>query len=206
MLIKMSCSLPVKGVFVRVELRHLDRWQVHSDWIWRQEGNAVRGDLLRIHSRLWIEKYKVACCGCHTLPPEGSAADTRQALSRCSSENTSTKWLAQNPASDWTKTQPMAQLRQVALRLGEQRHQEVCGGRYEGFGPSWWTTTVGRDFSSMTATTGYTYIQCTYRTSRSSYIQRGDEHPWLYDAMCSNALLLYLIHKYFCPNLENCCI
>lgn len=37
----------VEGVVLRSELRHLRRWQIHRDGIRRQEGNSVRGHLLK---------------------------------------------------------------------------------------------------------------------------------------------------------------
>lgn len=51
----------VKGVVVRPELRHLGGRQVHRDGIWRQEGNSLRGHLLkqRVASRILWKMYIV---------------------------------------------------------------------------------------------------------------------------------------------------
>lgn len=38
--------IPVEGVVLRPELRHLSRWQIHRDRIWGQEGHGLRSDLL----------------------------------------------------------------------------------------------------------------------------------------------------------------
>ena len=42
-----SIHLQFKGNLLRSQLWHFCGWQIHCDWIWRQEGNRLRGLVLR---------------------------------------------------------------------------------------------------------------------------------------------------------------
>lgn len=49
--------IPVEGVVLRPELRHLGRWQIHCDRIRWQEGHRLRGHLLRVEAPALLQHF-----------------------------------------------------------------------------------------------------------------------------------------------------